>query len=176
MRKSLWVSLIVLFVAIGAPNAYANSETPTFTCTGAPLPCLSSPTAPAVTFPGPTLDLTWDTLSVGEITFLYSIDSPSDTYTWVLAAYANPPFMGGYNISIFINDTTTLTQSYLTAAYSPTCPGCPNYPNFLEEEGNLSFAPTAAAPEPSSVALMLLGVGLVFVMRKRIGQRLPQAS
>jgi hypothetical protein len=32
------------------------------------------------------------------------------------------------------------------------------------------------APEPSSVALMLLGVGLVFVMRKRIGQRLPQAS
>ena len=33
-----------------------------------------------------------------------------------------------------------------------------------------------AAPEPSSVALMLLGVGLVFVMRKRIGQHLPQAS
>jgi hypothetical protein len=40
-----------------------------------------------------------------------------------------------------------------------------------------SFEPAAvAAPEPSSVALMLLGVGLVFVMRKRIGQRLPQAS
>jgi hypothetical protein len=32
------------------------------------------------------------------------------------------------------------------------------------------------APEPSSVALMLLGVGLVFAMRKRVGQRLPQAS
>ena len=31
-------------------------------------------------------------------------------------------------------------------------------------------------PEPSSVALMLLGVGLVFAMRKRTGQRLPQAS
>ena len=35
--------------------------------------------------------------------------------------------------------------------------------------------PVTPAPEPSSVALMLLGVGLVFVMRKRIGQRLPQA-
>ena len=33
-----------------------------------------------------------------------------------------------------------------------------------------------ASPEPSSVALVLLGVGLLFVMRKRIGQRLPQAS
>jgi len=41
-----------------------------------------------------------------------------------------------------------------------------------------AFEPAAAvtAPEPSSYALMLLGVGLVFVMRKRIGQGLPQAS
>ncbi len=31
-------------------------------------------------------------------------------------------------------------------------------------------------PEPSSVVLMLLGIGLVFVMRKRIGQGLPLAS
>jgi len=33
-----------------------------------------------------------------------------------------------------------------------------------------------SVPEPSSVALMLLGVGAVFVMRKRRGQGLPQAS
>jgi len=33
-----------------------------------------------------------------------------------------------------------------------------------------------AMPEPSSAGLMLLGVGLVLLMRKRIGQRLPQAS
>jgi hypothetical protein len=32
------------------------------------------------------------------------------------------------------------------------------------------------APEPSSVALMLAGIGLLLVMRKRIGQRLPQAN
>ena len=37
-------------------------------------------------------------------------------------------------------------------------------------------ASAVAAAEPSSVALMLLGGGLVFVMRKRIGQRLPHAS
>ena len=42
---------------------------------------------------------------------------------------------------------------------------------------NGTYALTAVtAPEPSSYALMLLGVGLVFVMRKRVGQGLPQAS
>jgi hypothetical protein len=56
---------------------------------------------------------------------------------------------------------------------------------FVAEQGGIpaptisSFttkAGTAPAPEPSSVALMLLGVGLLFVMRKRIGQGLPKAS
>jgi len=37
-------------------------------------------------------------------------------------------------------------------------------------------ASAVATPEPSSVAFMLLGIGLVFVMRKRIGRRLPKAS
>jgi hypothetical protein len=31
-------------------------------------------------------------------------------------------------------------------------------------------------PEPSSLALILLGLGALLVMRKRIGQRLPQAT
>jgi PEP-CTERM motif-containing protein len=39
-----------------------------------------------------------------------------------------------------------------------------------------SLTPVTTTPEPSSVALMLLGVGLVFVMRKHTVQRLPQAS
>jgi hypothetical protein len=46
----------------------------------------------------------------------------------------------------------------------------------MEEQGTLFFRLRHCPPEPSSVALMLLGVGLVFVMRKRIGQRLPQAG
>jgi hypothetical protein len=54
------------------------------------------------------------------------------------------------------------------------CPGCGDPTGFVLE-GDIVTS-TVATPEPSSVALMLLGVGLVFVMRKRIGQRLPQAS
>ena len=52
-----------------------------------------------------------------------------------------------------------------------------NQGTYVSGVGNtLVVTPAVAAPEPSSVALMLLGVGLVFVMRKRIGQCLPQAS
>ena len=48
---------------------------------------------------------------------------------------------------------------------------------FIQAGGTDAFLTEATvAPEPSSFALMLLGVGLVFVMRKRIGQGLPQAS
>jgi PEP-CTERM motif-containing protein len=36
-----------------------------------------------------------------------------------------------------------------------------------------AYTGSIAMPEPSSLAFMLLGTGLVFVMRKRIGQGLP---
>jgi hypothetical protein len=39
-----------------------------------------------------------------------------------------------------------------------------------DEGGALLFTPaTASTPEPGTVTLMLVGIGLVLVMRKRIG-------
>jgi MYXO-CTERM domain-containing protein len=50
-------------------------------------------------------------------------------------------------------------------------------PDGFSSSQAISFGTTPTpAPEPSSAALMLLGVGLAFAMRRRIGQRLPQAS
>jgi hypothetical protein len=40
-------------------------------------------------------------------------------------------------------------------------------PGNFSDSGGLSFA-AVAAPEPSSVGLLLLGIGLVFVVRKRV--------
>ena len=47
--------------------------------------------------------------------------------------------------------------------------------SYAPPDGTVTF-PAVTTPEPSSAGLMLLGVGLVLLMRKRIGQRLPQAS
>ena len=66
MRKSLWITLAVMVVAIAAPIANADSFTPTFTTNGCSGTCFLL-TAPDVTFPSPTtIDVTFDgpTMSV----------------------------------------------------------------------------------------------------------------
>lgn len=148
MRKSLWIApVLLLFAAIGAPNAHADSYTPTFTCTGT---CAYLPTAPDVSFPAPvTVDVTYD--STLFVITLASGDSPSDAYDWT--AYES----GVLPVDFGIDDTTTGdVESVGVMSKSPT----------LAEEGTLTFA----APEPGSFALMLVGVGIVFLMRKRMCQ------
>jgi hypothetical protein len=141
MRKSLWIMLAVLLVAIGAPNAYADSETPTFTCRGT---CVGgTPTAPDVSFPAPVFDVTWN-----DVLFSYTLpssDLPTDSYTW----------FGDTGL----HATFSVTNQFLFNPVQIVSP---------------AFTPTAT-PEPSTIALMLLGVGLVFVMRNRKVQRLLQA-
>jgi hypothetical protein len=96
---------------------------------------------------------------------LASGDQPTDTYTFTAFTDFGLPFP---NQTFDIVDQTNQMGSGQTI-------DTPLGGSVQEDDGALAFAPVAA-PEPSSVALMLLGVGLVFVMRKRIGQGLPQAS
>ena len=110
---------------------------------------------------------------------LASPDLPTDTYIWIACpptettqCVTSTPLPPGWiaNTNIFqIYDIDNSLSSFVSLA---TCPSCEST---TFESGTLTFTPEAA-PEPSSVALLLLGVGLVFVMRKRIGQRLPHAS
>jgi hypothetical protein len=163
MRKSLWIMLAALLVAIAAPSARADSFTATFSCSGT---CVGgTPTAPDVTFPAPVIDVTWNGL-LFQITLLYDAPSPLDDFTWT-----------GYNDYY----RTTLLQyidiTDLTTGVTWSSTGIGSFASGKSSQatGALAFA-AVATPEPSSYALMLLGVGLVFVLRKRIGQRLPQAS
>ena len=158
MRKSLWIILLLMFVTSVAPNAHADSYTPTFTCTG---PCVSVPTAPDVSFPSPTtITETWDTY-VAAIS-LPSQDTYSDDYVWTNTSSS----LNGQELIIMDNTNGIEAIGFLSI---------PTISVPIEDIGTLSFAPVAT-PEPSSIALMLTGVGLVFVMRKRIGQALPQAK
>jgi hypothetical protein len=178
MRKSLWIILSVVFAAIGAAGAHAGTVTynAVFTCT--PGPCLSTPTVTdnPVSFSSPTLDFTWDTLSL--TVTLYALDSPTDTYEWVACPtnYASGPasnptycvnpdgtgLTGNGNFNII--DANIPLGSY-DSFYPTDCPGCASS-HF--DYGTLTFT---ELPEPSSLALMLSEgglLGLLMVLRKRI--------
>jgi hypothetical protein len=167
MRKSLWIILSVLFVAIVTPNVHADTFTPTFTCTGT---CLFLPTAPNVSFPAPvTMDVKWF-----NIIFPVTLGGggggttpafPTDHYTWYITA-VNPPVYDYYNFTIY-DSTSSVIQSITLIHTNPT---------IITDNGVLTFDPVAT-PEPSSLALMLAGLGmLVLVMRKRVAQGLSQAT
>jgi hypothetical protein len=166
MRKPLWIIVPALFVAIGALNARADSYTATFACSG---PCAGgTPTAPDVSFPGPTsITETWDGLVA--TFFLPSQFNPTDTYVWCFTLATLQNNCGGLTIfkPLVIVDTTLNIGDIPVSVSGSITTG------FLAASGSLTFA---AVPEPSFLALMLAGVGLVFVMRKRISQSLPQAG
>jgi hypothetical protein len=165
MRKPLWlIPVAILIVALGAPAAYAGSDTAAFTCQY----CPGGPAAPEtinnpVTFPGPTLDLQWDGMSF-DIT-LPSVDGPGDGYGWSGYYLGGPDPTGEFSITDTNTDVTTNVY-----------PSGGDTTSFVD--GGLTFTPVpgVTTPEPSCVALTMLGVGFVLVMRKRLGYRLQQAS
>jgi hypothetical protein len=161
------VLCLVFALYFAAPNAHADTETPTFTCDDSS--CVSIPTAPNVSFPSPTsITETWN-----GITFTVPLaagDVPSDSYRWANAIFAcGACLTTGEALQFRLADTTTGDfpgGEIFNVTGAVTVDG-----------GNLSFAPVATAtPEPSSLAFTLSGVGLVFAMRKRLTSGLRQAS
>jgi hypothetical protein len=162
MRKSLWVMLAVMVVAIGAPASHADSFTDyTLSFTGG----TPNPTSDGtVIFDNTTDTYTTFLVDFRGLSFDFSGSTSANIPTtglWAGCAFPGADFCAGASAALGIGSVLVVSS------------GIPS--GTAKTQG--SYALTAvAAPEPSSVALMLLGVGLVFVMRKRVGQRLPQAS
>lgn len=176
MRKSLWIILTVLVVAIAAPIAHADTV---FTVTGSfDDGAILSGTATINTMTGlvTAFDLSttgafvsgpYTTVDPGQGLFngQYSVSSTlsNSSIDFLFPSGSLVGYAGGSLCSLPVNCPYV---SFLTI----TAP----FGNFALASGSLT--PQVTTSEPSSVALMLLGVGLVFVMRKRMGQGLPQAS
>ncbi len=157
MRRALWMILAVLFVAIGAPSSHADSYTPVFTCSL----CTSAlPTAPDVSFgPSSTIDITWE-----NTLFVFSLEAfdPGIVVTWD----GRTPFLAqsgtaGFGLFLFVDSAPFVYQ----LDSDGNCLNCDVF-----DRGTMSFAPDDApsTPEPSSIVLMLAGIGFLPVaMRKR---------
>jgi hypothetical protein len=173
MRKSLWIILAVLLVAFGAPAAHADTVTDgilNFTLiSGGP-----APTAGSFVFDNSTglflsYTVSWD----GAV---YNFAPPANIVGFAVATQTVGGFCG--------------VGPAGAPGCTPALPGSFSLPfDSLQPSSGTFTDPTVFAfgsftvtqtvittPEPSSVALMLLGIGIVFLMRKRIGQGLPQAS
>ena len=162
MRKSLWIVLALLVVG-GAPIAHADSYAATFTCTSG---CNTPPTAPDVTFPSPILTVTFKGLTF-DFPARPSGELPGDDYGWSQGisscGVVGPLICAELDITDFSRDETL--PSFV---HNPPL-------NFGTAAGDLTFS-KVSAPEPSSLALIPLGLGALLVMRKRMGHSRPSAA
>jgi len=153
MRKSLWI-IPLLFAAIVVPYANADSITdPTVItkfecCNGAKVPIH---------------DL--------EITF----NAPITTFIHNLGLKCTSKGQGTGTVTVTCTDAISVGDIVVTGE---TSTGKFAFAFWTDANGaNVATAtPTPATPEPATDGLMLLGIGLVFVMRKRIGQGLSRTS
>ena len=147
MRKLLWVIAAAVAMGFGVPRA---SALPVFTCIG---PCASLPNGSATTTTidfiafGHTINVTGLTLTLG------------NQYGWAIN-----------NDALTFTDVTTST---------PLIPPIDLSFAASNEHGliNIDGTPTTTAtPEPSSLMLALLGLGLAFLTWKRMRLAVSRAA
>jgi len=188
MRKALWLSPLLL-AAIGAPCALADSFTLSFTNTLGNVPgtviveveglannttgaassvlILSYPTAlnPEVTDAGTSATL-WTFQDANEFT--------ETDGSLVFADFVASTIVDGTVVAIALDSSSTVVGSECPQneqteflGYGPLY-GCGATP-VEAVQTSFTLAPSTATPEPGTLALTALGVGLVLVVRKRIG-------
>src|SRR5215469_4893398 len=179
MRKLFWIVLALLVVG-SAPVAHADSFTVSGTAensSGGTLgTCASGATC---AFSGTlTIDVTNGILTAMDITFpgFTSFTSPQ---------FAEPIntsdfFIGALNSSgdaaLTLDFTTTMTPGSLVGFTGGSIFGLSVLnnttaaPEYSDLSGSITPAP---APEPSSLALIPLGLGALLVLRKRMGHNRP---
>lgn len=156
MRKILWIILAVLFVAVVVPDAHADSYDAAFTCT---TPCQFPPSASVISS-GPDIYM----VDVSYFGYFFPIPIQNvpynDTFTWFAestTAFEPPDRI----VSFDIYDRNIGTDWYIIYLAPLDLPD-------NTERGTLVFTPIAT-PEPRSLALLFVGIGVLLVLRNRLG-------
>jgi hypothetical protein len=179
MRKLLWIMLALLLMVIAAPNAHA--DTVTLSVSGILSQSLGVATCSVsgCTLGGEIVinNTTGDIISedvtvsgesptVGPFTQNFGIGTTSgrtrllvdDSVHNMLSLGFSTPTAGSL---IGYTGGPLATETFVFGA--ATCGPC----SWILETGALTPSVTTPTPEPSSLALMLLGAGLVLLLRKR---------
>ena len=164
MRKTLWI-IPLLFAAIGAPSAHADSFW-TITFYGPDAPTVIGPNAIEYD-PGIGPQISTGTFVTPSFTVLYE----GSTITLFSVGFP-PPYCF---CSPSPNDVFALVASGTSMSVNDLSEGFPVYSSDGGGPGgpltwNVILTPIPAVPEPGTGGLMLLGVGAVLVMRRRLGQ------
>lgn len=173
MRKSSWILFALLLVAVSAPNVHA--DTFTYTYSSGELGCGTNPATCAV--------FSWTTVAIPAITSETTLPvtdlatfSLSGTLAGCTLSSVTFDLAGaggqGFNSSNCGSDSNS--DGFSLTDYST--PGIYSFLSVTEGVNDGLVVTAIQAPEPSTVALMLLELGLAFVMRKRIGQFHQQAT
>ena len=164
MRRIFCILAVGLILAVGVSPAHADTFAPVFSCTS----CGTLPTAGDVSFPSPSIIETWDNpvANIVASVDMASGDNPNDTYTWDNTLFPGAEGPGLADFSVSITDVTTGDAESISGTVGV---GDPLFSTSLEDSGTLTFSPSsgpAPTPEPSTVLLLLSGIGSLLATRK----------
>jgi hypothetical protein len=149
MRKSLWIIFALILVAIAAPNVRADSFTDgtlNFTLVGGG--------------PAPTASFVFDNTTSTFTSF---------TVRWDGAAWmASGPSTTSRTCAEPPQDLALFFPGLAVVVLGPLAPGTFLVPDAAAFGGYTVSEVEVATPEPSSVALLLVGIGFLLVISKRL--------
>jgi hypothetical protein len=184
MRKSMWIILAVLVVGISAPNAFGNQITLHVSGTLTPGGGATCPVLGCTLGGTLVIDNTAGTVVSADVTI--NGESP-------LAG----PFTQFDSIMVSGSDTEVVLDDSPAADFLALIFATPTAGSLVNYEGgglstltqinvgksgmswqltNGALTPATPTAEPSTAGLMLLGIGMLLVMRNRLAKGLQQAA